>query len=119
MGPVMAPFCANDDGSLRVNGATFVPAPTINGVPARQDFVFARTSSSIDNKWHQVQAIGGPNKQVLKVTGFVTGNDGLDIPVNVSAKMLVRVNGGYIEEQHTTTDLNSKVLSLTLLFTGQ
>jgi hypothetical protein len=114
----MAPFCANDDGSLRVQGVTFVPAPTINGVPVRQDYVFARTSSSTADTWNRLQAIGGANKQILKVTGFVTGNDGLDVPVNTSVKMLVRVNAGYIEEKHAT-DLNNKVLSLTLLYTGQ
>ena len=115
----MAPLCANDDGSLRVQGVIFVPAPTFNGVPVRQDYLFARTSSSTADSWNRVQAIGGTAKQVLKVTGFVTGNDGLDVPVNASARMLVRVNGGYIEEKHTTTDLNIKVLSLTLLYTGQ
>ena len=119
VGPVMAPLCANDDGSLRVQGLTFVPAPTFNGVPVRQDYVFVRTSSSTGDNFNRIQAIGGTNKQVLKVTGFVTGNDGLDVPVNASAKMLVRINGGYIEEKHTTTDLNTKVLSLTLLYTGQ
>lgn len=118
VGPVIAPLCANDDGSLRVQGVTFVPAPTVNGVPVKQDYVFARIGSPTEVKWNKVQAIGGANKQVLRVTGFVTGSDGLDVPVNTSLKMLVRVNAGYLEEKHAP-DLNNSVLSLTVLYTGQ
>lgn len=118
VGPVMAPLCVNDDGSLRVQGVTFVAAPMINGLPVRQELIIARTAPTTANTWIRVQPTGGANRQFISLTGVVTDADGIDLPVNVSERMQVRINQGYIEERHSR-DLPNKVLTLTLLYTGQ